>query len=158
MFEFIKTLLSDYIALIGALTAIIVSVFSFIESKRKSVLTSISSNRIIWISDLRNEVHEFLKEYLKREENNEYTLRIIRAKIELYVRNSKMYNDFLEQLEKCTLEPFTENDYKKLVIEAQIILNDAWRRMKREAGIPYKSDKRLTSKIEKEKNKKVVNK
>jgi len=147
-------IISDNIALISAITAIIVSIFSFFQSKRNSVLTSISSNRINWINELRNEIHEFLKEYLRQGEN-EYKLRMIRAKIELYLSNSEFYSDFSKQLKQCSERPFSEDDYNKLVNEAQIVFNDVWRRMKREAGISYNSDKRLSRKIEREKQNKI---
>jgi len=151
MLEFIEGTLNNYFALIGAAIAMIVSIITLIEARRKSILTSISSNRIVWISELRGLMQKFLKEYLK-EENNEYNLRVIRAKIELYLIDAESYNDFLIQLKKCSLSHFTENDYEILVKCTQDILNSAWRKMKREAGIKYGFDRRLTNKIINEKN------
>ena len=142
--------MTEYITMIGAVSAIIISIFSLFESKRKLITSAISSNRIKWIADVREAMNEFLAEYLKglNAERNQYNLRIARAKIELFMSGSKTYKLFLAQLEKCSTEDFSADDYNNFIIQAQDVLNSTWRLMKREAGITYKREKRLTKKLE----------
>ena len=145
----------DYITLISAVVAVIVSVFSLVESKRKLVLNAITANRIIWISEVREAVQEFLTEYLAQNDDKA-RLRETRVKIELYISGSETNTAFANNLEKCSLSPFSENDYKKFVESAQDVLNGTWRRMKREAGISFSFDNRLARKMEKEMGKRAL--
>ena len=154
MIELLNRLFSDmraidYLTLISAIVAVIVSILSLMESKRRLILSAITSNRIIWISELREAMQEFLKEYLAMSDDKN-SLRVSRVKIELYISGSKMYAAFSNQLEKCSIDPFSEEDYKKFIENAQDVLNSTWRRMKREAGISFSFDNRLAQKMEKE--------
>ena len=126
------------------------------KDKKKLMTETISLNRIQWIANVRAAMHEFLEEYLKGFEDEclsmerKYNLRVARAKIELYISHSPSYINFSKQLKKCSIDPFSEDDYENFIIETQKMLTGPWRMMKREAGITYKEEKDLTNKVKKE--------
>ena len=154
MIELLGSLFSDmgaidYLTLISAIVAVVVSIFSLIESKRKLILGAITSNRIIWIGELREAIQEFLREYLAKSDDKN-SLRVARVRIELYISGSETYTAFSNQLEKCSTDPFSEDDYRKFIENAQDVLSSTWRRMKREAGISFSFDNRLAKRMKKE--------
>ncbi len=142
--------------IILSIIATIISLCSVVINKRQLVNTTITNNRIKWINSVRELTHEFLREYLKRENSDQYKKECIYVKICLFLRNDvEIYQKFLDLIKKCTYEKFEDNMTIELVIETQILLNSVWNRMKREAGISNKSELKLANQLMKEKLKNV---
>ena len=68
----------------------------------------------------------------------------IKWKIDLYIIYDKDgYINFERKLNYCISNPFTEKDYRELVTETQLLLNHVWVRVKCEAGITQRDEKKI---------------
>lgn len=89
---------------------------------------------------------KFIKRIFKRIyiEGEEIKLKIIKSKIDLYIRyDSIFYKEFEKKLSYCIYNKYTENDYKELISLSQQFMNDAWIRIKKEAGISKREEKKI---------------
>lgn len=135
-----------------SIAATVISVKALFVSKRQLINSAITNNRIEWINTVRNLVQSFVEEYLKCGTDNQYEKKVLAANIELYLRHDvSIYKPFFAVLKKCTLNTYREEDCLMLISTTQDLLNDVWNRMKREAGISERSEKRLKAKLKQEK-------
>lgn len=153
MLDCIKELSFVDISTLGlSIIASIISIKSLWITKTQAINTFITSNRIEWINSVRTLVQQFMEEYLKKDDSNQYMKQKLATNILLYLRHDvSVYKDFLNILSHCTSNIFCEDDYNKLICATQDMLNDVWNRMKREAGISKRSETRLKRKLTQEK-------
>lgn len=119
-----------------------ISLLTIILQKKAVSTQTISINRVQWIKDVRNLLFEFIKEYITKA--NKRKLYYIRCKISLYMRKGvDSYEGLLNALDKCVNEKANDQNCQNLINEAQIVLADVWKRMKREAMITEKLDKKI---------------
>lgn len=130
------------IPIIISTIALILSFMTNINERNNVISNVVSTDRIKWISDIRDLVHLFLKSYIKGDDSEE--LKIIKSKIDLYIIYEKdVYVRFEEKLNYCIKNPYTDKDYRELVTETQNMLNSVWIRIKSEAGIVNSDEKRI---------------
>ncbi len=130
------------IALVTSVSAFLISLINITINKRKISTETISKNRIDWIKDVRELVAEFISLYVNKAPKNEQ--KIIRNKICLYMRSGVIsYSEFLDQMDICINEDYSDENCNKLISKAQIVFSDVWIRMKMESGIKNKDDKRF---------------
>lgn len=140
----INTILPIVISMI----ALIVSFMNYLNDRNKVISSVISTDRMKWMSDIRNLMSLFLESYIKGGEID--NLKIIKAKIDLYIIYEKdVYKGFEGKLSHCTLNPYTDKDYKELLNETQIMLNGVWIRIKDEAGILKRDENRINKLLHK---------
>lgn len=128
--------------IIISILSIIISITNLKLIKRNNISNIVSNNRIKWMNQAREFMEMFLEKYITGE--NEIELKIIKSKIDLYIRtDSIFYNALEKKLNYCVLHKYKEDDYKELVSLCQKFMNDAWIRIKREAGISEKEEKKM---------------
>lgn len=141
-------IISVILPIIISLIALILSFMNYFNDRNRVISNVISRDRMKWISDIRNLMSIFLELYIKGVEIDK--LKVIKAKIDLYIRYDKeVYKNFEEKLNYCTLNPYTDKDYKELVGETQIMLNGVWIRIKDEAGILKRDENRIKKLLQK---------
>ena len=125
-----------------SLIALIVSIMNYLNDRNKVISSVVSTDRMKWISDVRNLMFLFLESYLKGSKKDK--LKIIKSKIDLYIIYEKdSYKSFEEKLNYCISNPYTDEDYRELISETQIMLNKVWVRIKDETGIVKRDEKRI---------------
>ena len=133
-----------------ALAAIVVSIISAMISRTNVITTAISTNRIEWISAVRELIFEFLSEY-RSESPDKKKLGLLSTHIMLYLnRRNDDYILLVSALQKCLDTGYTDALYADLVDAAQDVLNSVWLRMKREAGIRKWHEIKISNSIKKE--------
>lgn len=131
-----------------SLVALIVSFMNYMNDRNKVISGVVSTDRMKWISDVRSLMFDFLELYIKGAENDK--LKIIKSKIDLYIIYEKdSYKNFEEKLKYCISNPYTDEDYRELVSETQIMLNKVWVRIKDETGISKRDEKRINKLLNK---------
>ena len=69
---------------------------------------------------------------------------IIKGKISLYFRNGVVsYDNLLSSLDRCIDYDYCIEDYESLITNSQRVLSDVWVRMKDEAGITKRNDRKF---------------
>lgn len=132
------------VALISLISVVVSLFVSSYVSKQRNVVDAVTSKRMEQAYELREAMLDFIKEYLKKDDADHYVLSVAQAKIELYIRNFRdMYIGLKKQLDICSYTPFSEDNYNKLMIEMQSVLNYKWRRTKQEAGLKKEVDARV---------------
>ena len=140
----------DYIPLVISLFAICVSLLSYTVSRRSLINSTITKHRIDWINNIRALSEEFIVHYI---ENDVKGKRIVQGKILLYLRyDVAIYADFINTLDSCVNNDYDHDTYKLLIISIQSVLSDVWNRMKREAGISLRNEKKIKNLLKKEKS------
>ncbi|MBD5554671.1 MAG: hypothetical protein HDQ95_04800 [Roseburia sp.] len=125
-----------------SLLSIFISIINLKIIKRSNISNVISNNRIKWMNHVRELFEVFLENYIMGE--NEIELKIIKSKIDLYIRfDSIFYKELEEKLTYCVTHKYTEDDYKELASWCQKFMNNAWVRIKREAGISEREEKEI---------------
>lgn len=131
----------EILTLVISFASIIISILTFLISKRKNTNEIITKNRLDWISQVRTLLQEFLKEYINNEPKA--NLLITRNKIALYFREGVVsYSKLLNQIDRCIEYGYDKENCDKLISEGQNVFSEVWIRMKREAGINEKTDKK----------------
>lgn len=138
--------IKDIILIVISILAIIISAFTLIINsfltKKKISTDIITSNRINWISDVRNLVSQFIEAYTTHKSTDELTL--IRNKICLYLRsNVRSYNSLVKELDVLIADQSGENSCNDLILAAQNVFSEVWIRTKREAYISGKIDNKF---------------
>ncbi len=127
---------------IVSLLTLIISFLNYVNARNNIISDVVAQDRIKWISDVRNLMFQFLENYLLGKNPDE--LRKIKSKIDLYIIYDKDgYINFERKLNYCISNPFTEKDYRELVTETQLLLNHVWIRVKCEAGITQRDEKKI---------------
>ncbi len=125
-----------------SIIALIVSFMSYRNERNNVISNVVSADRIKWISSVRDLMSLFLEKYINGSDPEE--LKVIKSKIDLYIIFDKeTYNKFEEKLNHCVVNSYTDNDYRELVIETQKMLNSVWIRIKTEAGIATKDERKI---------------
>ncbi len=132
----------------GLIVAIVLSSLSFVlsaigiyQARRNLILNSITQNRIVWISEVRKLLVEFIEFY---KEGNKEKLKIQMYKIELYMRRGVIsYDNLAKAMENCCNTDYCEGNCQQLIFCAQDVLSSVWIRMKREAGMRKREDEQL---------------
>ena len=147
---------TETISLFGVLLAFLGAFLAFIALRKQIATEAITQNRILWIVAMRDLLAEFIAEC---ETTNRKDQKIrLQAKIRLYIHP---YNNTYRALERCIDECLLdaqknddESDSKqyhenieKLVTASRHVINSAWIRMKREAGISYHNENKLIRSI-----------
>lgn len=138
--------IKDIIPIVISILALLISAFTlivnFFLTKKKISTEIITSNRINWISDVRNLVSQFMDVYINHKSTTELTL--IRNKISLYLRdNVKSYSILLKELDLLIADKSGRNDCNDLITAAQNVFSEVWIRTKREAYISGKIDNKF---------------
>ena len=152
-----STIIIDMLTACTALTAVIISLLSYLNSKRKTTAEIITINRMEWIKTVRQYCTEFLIELKKEKPSSEF-LEELYVKIQLYGFGTT-YDELFNSLEMCIAYAKEQSEncdlihkydlIKKVLKDSQKILNGVWWRMKREAGISSIKDKRIARKYRK---------
>lgn len=134
------------VPIIVSMLALVVSAINAYNGKREVLANTIAENRMDWIAQVRSLIGEFIEKYIKRDD--ELELAIVKSKIDLYiVYNSEWYAEFEKKMEYCVKNPYTETDYKELVILSQKVINNVWTRIKLESGISRSEERRIAKTI-----------
>lgn len=137
---------------LAAFLALLISLYSAWISKRSVVTGIISSNRIEWCDYIRKLLFEFLAEY-KKEQPDKGTLIDAYTRIALYCNpQEEIQNKLISVMKHGINEGYTDDCYWSIVQGGQQVLYTSWRRMKREAGVTYKREKRNARRYKKENN------
>ncbi|MFQ9515382.1 MAG: hypothetical protein ACLRZ9_06100 [Eubacterium sp.] len=119
-----------------------ISVYNLILQKRKIVAEAMVNNRTEWMNNIRRLMLEFLECYYTKQDSER--LQLCKTKIELYTRrDSPAYKNLNKALNFCVNDEFSEENYDRLIVECQKVLNDVWIRAKIESGISTRQDKRM---------------
>ena len=138
--------LGDLLTAIAALLAVVISVFSYFLSKRRAATEHITVNRMDWIKEVRQLCADFLLEFCSSSADVE-RLNELYIRIQLY-GYGKPYEALFEALEACIGHADGTSCQKKEYADAalrcaQQVLQEVWWRMKREAGISERADKKM---------------
>lgn len=137
--------ISPDLSFVISIVALIISFMNYLNARKKIISDIVSTDRTKWISDIRKLMSLFLESYIKGENDS---LKIIKSKIDLYIIYEKdSYNNFEQKLNYCISNPYTDEDYRELVSETQIMLNKVWVRIKDETGILKSDEKRIRKKL-----------
>lgn len=136
-----------YLSAAVSVAALTVSIANAALSKRRLVAETITANRIQWIQAVRELMGEFIEQFLKNQ-TDKRRLRLLNAKIGLYIRYEEPIYQALEKLLlRCVQESYSEELEQELIRECQRVLHDAWKRMKSESGIGKWSERRIYERI-----------
>ena len=131
----------EILTLVISFVSLIISIFTFWINKRKNTNEIITKNRLDWIKQVRTLLQEFLNEYISNKPKTD--LLITRNKIALYFRTGVVsYSKLLNQIDRCIEYGYDKENCDKLISEGQNVLSEVWIRMKREAGMNEKTDKK----------------
>jgi len=137
----------NLVAILGAFVAMYVSIYTLIRYRKEAVINTITINRTKWMDDVKQHIHEYIKQYIKNSHGN-HDLKIYEARIRLYFRSDgESYINLSNHLRKCSAKPFSDEDYEKLLEYSQNVLHDMWRQMKLEAGISPKKQNEIYRKM-----------
>jgi len=139
--------ISDIVSATTAFLAVVISLLSYFNSRRKTTIDSITTNRMEWIKEVRNYCASFLFEFNKSTPDLN-VLRDLSMKIQLHGYGDT-YTELFDSLNECIqlAEKGNTDVYAKdfasqqLLQSSQEVLNGVWWRMKREAGISAMKDK-----------------
>ena len=124
----------DIITALTALVALVISFWSANISKRSLIATTITSNRIEWITTVRKLIFSFVKQ-CEEDFSDKEKLKIIYEEIVLYFNSKEdVYSELVEAMKEC----ITGNDESavlEVVGKGQQVLRYVWILMKREGGI-----------------------
>lgn len=144
------------ISLLGSCVAVVIAIYSSVISKRNLVVETITKNRINWITEFRSLLSEFTTKYISHADKCE--LKILREKLALYAdfsNKSAEYISLFEQIDKCVDNKYKSEDDKdltKLILCSQQMLSSVWKRMKMEAGISKRNEKRIVENLNNDKH------
>lgn len=142
------------VAVLTGITGTLISVYTLVLNRRKIMASEISSNRIHWINAVRDKMIIFINSYTSHARTK--VLDSQAMQIKLYFReNIDSYAEFSKVLDLCAQTPYNREDYKKLIKCCQEVLDNEWTRMKWEAGISARIEKKreamILDKMKKEK-------
>ena len=132
-----------FIVLFFVFVSLCISLFSLRVNLRNTITTSISANRINWISTVRQLILRFLNEY--NGDRDPKKLKRLYTEVALYCNpRHKIYSDLIQSMQKCIRSKhYVDAYYWEVLSEAQCVLDSSWLRMKREAGISQKEDLKM---------------
>lgn len=139
--------ISDIVSATTAFLAVVISLLSYFNSRRKTTIDSITINRMEWIKEVRSYCANFLFEFNKLSPDMN-VLRDLSMKIQLHGYGDT-YTELFDSLNECIeLAENGQSDVNEKVVVSQKllqcsqeVLNGVWWRMKREAGISAMKDK-----------------
>ena len=136
----------SYIAGFTSLIAIVISIYNATMEKRRLVTETITKNRIEWIKELRQIMICFAESYKSNSKDDMETHFI---KLSFYLNhNNKIYERLLSALKDCFNDSvFNDKHNDNLIMASQDVLSSAWIRMKREAGIRWRTEKMHTKQL-----------
>ena len=128
-----------------SISAVVISLFGFMLSRRQLYNNTVTINRMKWISDVRQLVSEFIECYLK---NNcdKSELSIIKYKIDLYF---DFNNDDQKRLSISMNELINNNNIsiEQIVSNSQAVLANSWKRIKLESKVNLFNERMFRRKI-----------
>lgn len=134
----------------SVIVATIISLATFFSDIRKHkqdlIAQAITANRIEWITNVRKLVGDFLSAYVSKRSQEDLT--VIRIQIELYLCKNRYYNRLSLLLKDCCDGTYSLEKVEKVIEEAQIVLQRAWRRIKIEGGQNKKDDQYITEAVD----------
>ncbi|SBW02751.1 hypothetical protein KL86CLO1_11691 [uncultured Eubacteriales bacterium] len=129
--------------------AVLISLFSAWISRRSIITNAISSNRIEWIAIVRNLIRDFVKEYSGG--SNIPVLTNIYSELVLYFNpNGEVYAGLVNAMKKAILEGYTAQNHWNILNCGQAVLDSSWKRMKRESGMSFKTELKISKSFVKE--------
>lgn len=140
------TIILSIIATAISILAFAVSVFNLLLDRRRLKTDAITRNRIDWIKEVRDLIWQFVTICWEHPEDVNAKVRIA-TKIRLYTKQGDVYRSLLSAIDTCISDQTTVIEHvDDLIKQGQDTLNDVWIRMKREAGITTREDRKYQRK------------
>ena len=139
--------MDNLIALIVSFTAIAFSVFSIFHNRRVIMTSVITKQRIEWITSLRAAVSNLVSAHL----NSDTFATIMEKKIQVELLlnyENEAHSDLFKSLNEFIVNKGDrDKKMKNLVAETQNLIKVSWRRMKSEAHMSKKFEKKRDAEI-----------
>lgn len=128
-----------------SISAVVISLFGFMLSRRQLYNNTVTINRMKWISDVRQLVSEFIECYLNKN-HDKSELIAIKYKIELYFNFD---NEDQKNLSTAMNQLIKEDDMtiEQIVCHSQEVLANSWKRIKLESKVNWFNEKMFKKKI-----------
>lgn len=130
-----------WITTILSLLALIISILGFFLNKRTLLTEVITKQRIEWISNVRASITTFVSACLYEE--CEAAMLEAKARVELYLnQNNTEHLLLIEAMDNCiAVRENAKANINQVILAGQFVMNQSWKRMKRESGMSYRFEK-----------------
>lgn len=136
------TVVLSIITTVTVIVTVIISALNYLLTKKRLISEVISTNRMNWITQVREYCSAFIIE-LDKAYPDIHVLKELQIKILLYGRGGGPYDKLFNSLERgisvVENQGYNIDDkqdaVKYIIVATQEVLNDVWKRMKMEAGI-----------------------
>ena len=134
-----------------SLLAIIISILSYTHNRRTLKTEIISKQRIDWINNVRSATTELVNTWLH--EDDVLKTEEKKYRVELFLNpENKEHKRLIRLLNSDCFKDCADKSSKskyidEIVSETQALLNNSWRRMKIEAGMSKRFERKRDSKI-----------
>ena len=135
--------------IVSGIVAILSLTYTIFLHKSQSITQTITIHRMDWIKNVRETIETFAHHYLLGNKDEMIDAKI---RLELFMRrDTEEYRVFLEHIDECIQNAFSENDFKKLLLMSSYILARNWQRIRIEGKqIFFLNEKRINKRVTKQ--------
>lgn len=137
----------DILTVVIAAISIVISLWSASISRKNMIATNIASNRMEWIKAVRSLVVDFLNEYEDKNTDKKELIKVYNHLLLYFDTSGRTYTNLVNAMKKCLEEGYKRENSWAVIESAQEALDGPWVRMKREAGISGREERRIAKRV-----------